>query len=330
MRRALAVVRELPPVEDAAVTQYAPFGCCTHRQIFSRDGRNLDREESGSAFYTLYVHDTDAGFFRTAGVRLLRGRTFSPAEVDGGARVMLVSDSVARRFFGDTDPIGQSLSESAGFGEPGEPATIIGVVADALLMPLHSQAQGTIYRPISETRSNPPTLLVRTANPGMAARSIEDALRRLDAKVQPTTSIVSERLDAYLAGKRMIARLSGLTALLALVLATLGVHGVTAFSVNQRTQEVSVRMAIGASAADVLRMLVRQSLRPVAIGLAVGLAVALGVSRVFASELSGISPHDPIAIVLATTTLLAAAVAAVLIPARRAAATDPAGVLRQV
>jgi len=118
---------------------------------------------------------------------------------------------------------------------------------------------------------------------------------------------------------------------LGLFLAALGVYGVTAFVVTQRAEEVSVRMAIGASAADVLRLLVKDSLRPVAIGVAIGLGVAIAASRVSASmlQLSGISPNDPLSIGGATATLLACALAAVIVPARRAARSDPAGVLRQ-
>ena len=116
---------------------------------------------------------------------------------------------------------------------------------------------------------------------------------------------------------------------LALLLAALGIYGVTAFVVSRRTQEVSVRMALGASSADVLRLLVGDGLRPVLIGLGVGLAVAIGAGRVFASLFAGISPHDPIAIGVAATTLLAAALLAVVIPARRAAKVDPASILRE-
>jgi ABC-type lipoprotein release transport system permease subunit len=210
------------------------------------------------------------------------------------------------------------------------PAIIIGVVADAIVTPLKTQSYGTIYRPISQRRSNPPSIVVRTANPGMAARTVEDVLRRIDPRVRPTTTIVRNKLDAYLGHTRMLAWLSGPAAVLALVLAGLGVYGVTAFVVSQRTHEVSVRMALGASKADVLRLLVKDSLRPVIIGLVVGLAAALVGSRISASMLAGISPHDPLAIGLAATTQLAGALVAVVAPASRVAKTDPAKMLRQV
>lgn len=316
---ALAALRDVPSVERASLTQYQPFGHSIERDYFSHDGRS----------YALYVNRSDADYFPTAGLRILRGRGFTPEEVAREAPVALISDSVARTFLDGTNPLGQSLVGMSPETTQA-PAIIIGVVADAIVTRLETQSHGTIYRPLSQRRPNPPSIIVRTANPGLAARAVEDVLRRIDPRVRPTTTIVRNELDAYLGQKRMLAWLSGPAALLALVLAGLGVYGVTAFVVSQRTHEVSVRMALGASRADVLRLLVKDSLRPVIIGLVVGLAAALGGSRISASLLAGISPHDPLAIGLAATTLLAAALVAVIAPASRVAKTDPANMLRQV
>ena len=316
---ALAALRDVPSVERASLTQYQPFGHSVERDYFSHDGRS----------YALYVNRSDADYFPTAGLRILRGRGFTPEEVAREAPVALISDSVARTFLHGTNPLGQSVAGMS--PETAQaPAIIIGVVADAIVTSLETQSYGTIYRPLSQRRPNPPSIVVRTANPGMAARAVEDVLRRIDPRVRPTTTIVRNELDAYLGQKRMLAWLSGPAAVLALVLAGLGVYGVTAFVVGQRTHEVSVRMALGASQADVLRLLVKDSLRPVIIGLVVGLAAALVCSRISASLLAGISPHDPLAIGLAATTLLAAALVAVVAPASRVAKTDPANMLRQV
>jgi predicted permease len=316
---ALAALREVPSVERASLTQYQPFGQSIERDLFSHDGRS----------YALYVNRSDADYFPTAGLRILRGRGFTPEEVASEAPVALISDSLARTFFHGANPLGQSVSTMS--TETAQaPAIIIGVVADAIVTQLRTHSYGTIYRPISQKRPNPPSIVVRTANPGLAARAVEDVLRRIDPRVRPTTTIVRDALDAYLGQKRMLAWLSGPAALLALVLAGLGVYGVTAFVVSQRTHEVSVRMALGASKADVLRLLVKDGLRPVVIGLVVGLAAALVISRISASLLAGISPHDPLAIGLAATTLLAGAVVAVVAPASRVAKTDPANMLRQV
>jgi predicted permease len=333
LQRAVAAVRHLPAVERVSVAENEPFGYFGARDRFAQDGRSFELRTTRS----------DGNYLATLGVPIRRGRTFTAEDVAGHAPVAIISESVARAFFPGGDPIGQSLANvPAAGGRRQEPATIVGVVADALLDRPESQGYGAIYRPLGRPSDRPiftsqglpipPSLIVRTANPGLTARAVEDALRRMDATVRPATTMVRDRLDDYLSGKRMLAWMSGPIALLALLLAALGVYGVTAFVVNQRTEEVGVRMAIGASSADVLRMLVRDSVRPVAVGLAAGLAVALGLSRISASTLmlSGISPHDPLSIGVALATLLTVALAAVIMPARRAARTDPAIVLRQV
>ena len=256
---------------------------------------------------------------------------FTREDVARETPVALISNSVARAFFREANPIGASLSNIPAEGDQRqEAATIIGVVADATTVRSHSQEQGAIYRPISQKRSNPPNVIVRSQHPPMVARSVEDALRRIDSRVQLTTSMVQERLEDYVGGKRMLAWLSGPIAMLAFALAACGIYGVTAFVVGQRTHEVSVRIAIGASSREVLRLLVKDSLRPVVIGLVIGLGLALVLSRVSASLLPGVSPHDPMSIGIATMILLTGALAAAIMPARRASKTDPAQLLRHV
>jgi hypothetical protein len=331
LQAAIAAVRGVPSVDDVSVVEHEPLGYMVSRDDFSHDG----------ASFELNTHQSDGAFFRTAGVRLLRGRTFTNEEVASQAPVAVVSDGIARAFFRG-DPIGQSLSSvPAEDGERQDPATIVGVAAHALLDRSEAQVYGTIYRPLrplTEARGRtdqglpiPPSLLVRTASSGVSVRAIEDALRRVDPSVLPVTEFVKNRLETYRGGKRMFAWLAAPIALLALFLAALGVYGVTAFVVSQRTAEVSIRMALGATPGSVMRRLSSDSLRPVLIGLAIGLAGALAASRALAStfSLAGISPHDPISIAAAAALLLMCALLAVVAPARRAARTDPAQVLRQ-
>jgi putative ABC transport system permease protein len=316
---ALAALREVPSVDRTSLTQYPPFGHVVERERFSHDGRS----------YTLYVNRSDADYFSTADLRILRGRAFTADEVAREAPVALISDGVARTFFAGTDPVGQSVAGVSAESSQA-PATIIGVVADAIVARLRTQSFGTIYRPLSQQRPNLPSIVIRTTNPGVAARAVEDVLRPIDPRVRTTTTVVRDELDGYLGQKRMLAWLSGLVGSLALLLAALGVYGVTAFVVNQRTQEVSVRMALGATPADMRRLLVRESLRPVMIGLTVGLGAALVGSRTLAIELPGISPHDPFAVAVAAATLLVSALLAVAVPVRRVSTADPATMLRQV
>jgi ABC-type antimicrobial peptide transport system permease subunit len=148
-------------------------------------------------------------------------------------------------------------------------------------------------------------------------------------RISAVPTVVANGLEAYLGGKRRLAVLLGPLALLALVLSVIGVYGTTAFVVSQRTAELGVRMAMGATASDVTRLFLKDGMRPIAIGIVVGLAAALAAGRVAAQELAGISPHDPLSIATAVFVLVVSAVLAVVVPARRSARIDPATVLRQ-
>jgi hypothetical protein len=240
----------------------------------------------------------------------------------------VISEQVARAFFPGRDPIGQSLTGVPGAGDAGTPATIVGVVAEATLHWMDAQDYGAIYRPVRADRANPAALLVRTSSPAVTARAIEAALRGVDARVRAQVLIVQARIDAWLDFKTRAAWMVAPGALLALALAVLGVFGVTTFVVGQRMDEVSVRMALGASSSDVLRLLAGDALRPVLVGVGAGLGAALVMGRVMARELGGISPHDPVSVGLALLLLAGTALLAVVVPARRAARTDPARLLR--
>ena len=318
---ALDAIRALPTIEQVSVSQYEPYGPSVEREFLSH----------GGTMYQVNVARADADYFRALGLRIVRGRAFMREEVTRQSPVALISESVALAFYAGLDPIGQPLSKVARRGIEEEPATVVGIVADAQLSPLWSERFATIYRPIRANPDNPPSLIVRTRLPSLtrhAIRGIEEALERVDPLSRPRVSIVRDELDEYLGTTRMLSSLAAPIALLAAMLATIGVFGVTAFAVGQRTAEISVRMALGASSLDVGRLLIVDSLRPTVIGLAAGVAAALIGSRGFSSLLGGISPHDPLSILAAVGTLIAASVVAVLLPVRRAARTDPATLLR--
>ena len=320
MRTALATVLDLPLVERASMAQNQPFGGTVERDRFMYGGRS----------FALDVVRADAEFLSTVGIPVVRGRGLTADDVAQEAPVALISESVARTFFPERDPVGQMLSDvPADAGNRQAPATIIGVVPDALMRRLDTERSGAVYRPISRERSNPPNLIVRSVRPAAASVAVEDALRRIDPRVQLSIRLVRAGLDDYRLGAERIAWLVAPGAVLALALAALGVYGLTTFVISQRLDEVSVRMALGASPWEVLRLLTADSLRPVFAGLVVGLIVAMALSAMMARQLSGISPHDPFSIATASAMLMICAVAAVLLPARRAARTDPASLLRE-
>jgi predicted permease len=326
-RRAVDAVSAIPSVERVGLSALRPFG----------HSRRTVTPQSERHAYTLFVSSTDARALSAIGIRLLRGRFFTDEESDASAPVALISEGVADRYFHGLDPIGQPLSRLPLSSEdPERTTTIIGVVANALLDRVFTENFGTIHLPLRRPETwkgpvvtSPPTLIVRTANPAAAARAVEDALRKIDPRARPTTGLLSSAVEEFVHDKRTLAWLAGPMAGLALLLAALGVYGVTAFVASRRTLELSVRMALGASAADVRRLLVSDGLRPVLIGLAVGLVAAIGAGQVFRSVLAGVSPTDPFAIGVAGGTLFVSALVAVLIPARRAARVDPASILRE-
>ncbi len=326
---ALAAVRAVPAVERVSLTKYLPWG----------GSRYITGVTVGTRTYQMVVTFADEEFFPTAGVRIVRGRAFTRGEVETHAAVALISENLVRPFFGDSNPIGESISRIPAPDFVERPATIIGVVADAMLGSVHAQVSGAVFRPIeplsvgnTKKSSVPPGLVIRTARPASAMLAVQNALRRLDPRVQPEVTLLREGLESYLDNKRTVAWLAAPTALLAVLLAVLGVFGVTAFAVSQRMHEVSLRIAIGASAADVQRLLIKDSLWPVIVGVAVGLSLALVAAQYTARmfDIAGISPHDPVSAAGAALVLLTGALAAVIVPARRAARADPASLLRAI
>ncbi len=314
-RAALERVRAMPSVEGAALALYPPFG-----------GVMAIRDLDGvRPTYRIYENRTDAAYFGTAGFRLLRGRAYTADEARAHAPVAVVSESVVRDFLGGAQPIGASLSAVS---ETLSQVTIVGVVAEAVTAPVVGRGNGTIYRPLLPAEMAGARLVVRAPHPPAIVRDLEHVLLAVNPRVRSTINIVRDDVDRSMNDPKVLAGVSSAVAGLALVLSVVGVFGVTTFVVSQRMWEMQVRRAIGASAGDIVRLLVRQSLMPVFVGLAAGLAVVLAAVRVLGPALSGISPYDPLAILGALALLLGAALAAVLSPALRAARTNPASVLR--
>lgn len=319
LQSAVTAIRALPTVEGASLALYAPFGSSrATTRPFTQDGRS----------HALYQTNGDADFFATAGFRVVRGRGFTSDEVNSAAPVALISESVAQDFFGDTDPIGQTLKGvRTPFGDDAE-TTVIGLVADAMTVRPEAEREGNLYKPIGWGFNNPPTLLVRSSTPDKITRQIETALVAINPGIRPTTRVIGAQAALMRETVRTQSVLAAGVAALACVLAVLGLYGVTAFVLSQRTQEIGVRLTLGATAGEIFGLLIRQSLRPVAIGLVVGLGAALASSRIIGSMLAGVSPHDPYAIGAAVALLIVGALAAVVGPANRASRLDPAKILR--
>ncbi|HET7697371.1 MAG TPA: ADOP family duplicated permease [Vicinamibacterales bacterium] len=310
---ALERVRALPAVASASLASYSPYGG-------GRAVTNLNRNGTRSRVYS---NDVLPDYFSTIGIRVVRGRTFTDGEAAGHAPVVMISETLARDFWPGQDPVGQSFAPFDGSN-----ATVVGVVADAITTDLRERSAAAFYRPLGSYESA--RLVIRTrAAPEGAVPAIRDALRPLDPGLWLDVNLAATGLREQLEEPQILASLAGGLAVLALALAAVGIYGVTAFVTGQRTREIGVRVAVGASRADVLALLLRDSLRPVAIGMAAGMVVALIAGQLFAAVLYGVGPGDPLAFAAASGILFLSAAAAVFLPARRAAQVDPAFVLRQ-
>ena len=286
-----------------------------------------------------YRHNASSPeYFDTVGARLIRGRIYRPEEARDSAPVAVITQGLARDLWGTEDPIGSSLERIWGRDDPpGPPSTlwnrkpagtrVIGVVQETT-----SGQPGVPAVYLPHRYGSSPYLVVRVqdgTNPADIARPIHDAVRGIDPEVSRTISLVSTLRERRVSGPRTLALLGSGAALTALVLAAVGLFAVTAFAVGQRRHEVSVRLALGANGRQVVSMLLRDSLRPVVVGLIGGVGLSFFADRTLRSFMIGISPRDPIAIGAAVTVLLLAAALAAFLPARHAARVDPAAMLKQ-
>jgi predicted permease len=265
-------------------------------------------------------------YFKTIGMALLSGRTFTDADDATAPGVAIVNLSMARHNFPDVDPVGRRLSLDSGATW----VTIVGVVNDTHDYGLNEKPTDELYRAFAQTGPLSASLLVRTAgDPESFARRIPALVHEVDAR-QPVSQI--RTLEAIrrrsLAPPRLTAMLVTLFAAVALIITAAGIAGVVSFSVRQRTTEIGVRMALGAPRSSVVRMIVRQGLTPVVIGLGCGLGGALLMTRVVARLLFAVEPTDPITYAAVLAVLATVAALACLAPARRAAAIDPMRALR--
>ncbi len=274
-------------------------------------------------------------FFHTMGIPILAGRDFTPDDSDRAVQSVVISESVARRFFRNVDPLGQQI---LGSGLPGSrvPATIVGVAKDVRYTSLRVGAPLMVYRPYRQDTGAPPnTFLIRTSlvNPDALSPNLR-AETRAAAPSLPTPTVVSlaDRVDGVLVEERILATLSGAVGLLGAGLTALGIYGTVAASVIRRKREIGIRMALGALPGQVARMTVREAFGIVASGLIVGVPAAIAGAIAARSSLAGVlfqlSPVDPVALFSSTLAIVVIASLAAYLPARRAARIDPVVAIR--
>ena len=285
------------------------------------------------------VRSITPGYFRALSIPLLRGREFNVHDVADGQLVVIVSESMAEKFWpGEVDVIGKRVTHNNGVprerqqvvGGPGS-RVVVGMVADVKHLALEEAEVPMMYEPHTQQPSYHTMRLVIRAQADAAALTgqVRNALNQMDREV-PLSQVatLSTSLDKSVAEPRMRATLLGLFAGLAMALAAIGVYGVVAYLVGQRTQEIGVRRALGAQARDVVAMLVRESMRPVMAGIGVGLLGAVALSRALAAMLFQVSSTDVTTYAIACGVLGVAALLASVIPARRALGVDPISAVR--
>ena len=315
----------LPGVEAAAVVSNLPLGRWMEFP-YQMEGD----APAGDRLPRLDAIIASAGYFRVGQVRARRGRLYTDQESVTDAPVAVVNENFVAKMWPGKDPLGKRLRVFRD-GVPQPWLTVVGVVPDILQDFRHPlEHSPLIYLPYAEAPQRVAHLAARTAvPPSTLAQAFRTEVQKVDEGL-PVYEVRS--LDNRIAENRLTTSLFGVIcmvfAAVALVLASIGLYSVTAHSVSQRTQEFGVRLAMGGTSGDILRLVFRQSLRPLMYGLAIGLPLAFGVTRLLRAVLAGVSPGDPLTFLAAGAVLTLAGVAGCAIPARRAVRVDPAVVLR--
>ncbi len=314
-------VRGLPGVESVGLVTELPLSGQLNDMPFTVEGRppvTIDQAFDAD-FRRVNQH-----YLSTLRIPLLRGRNFTEQEVRQSAKVLLISELLASQVFPNEDPLNKRLIMVMG----PQPWEIIGIVGDIRDRALETQPFPAMYMPTyANGRTN---LVIRTkGDPTSITTAVRKEVHAIDPD-QPVADVktMEQWLETAVAAPRYRTLLLGLFALLALVLASTGIYGVMSYSVAQRTHEIGVRMALGARQLDVMKLVVRQGMGLVLIGVAVGLAGAFALTRVMSSLLFGVGAKDPVTFVVVATLLTLVALVACYVPARRATRVDPLVALR--
>jgi len=320
----MPAVAGLPGVRSASLTTDLPLTRgSSHTPVFlPNEVPSPDRERR----FMLYA-SIRPGYFATLGIPLRSGRDFTPDDRDGAPLVVIVSESAARKLWPGKDAVGQQIKVGR---DTMALSTVVGVAADVRQRVEDKEPPAQVYQPHMQATHQTVTLLVRHDGP---AAAMTTALRRLVQSRDPDMPLydvrtMEESLRFALWEQRIYMVMMAVFAALALIIAVVGIYGVMTYSVAQRTQEIGIRMALGAARPDVLRLVVGQALRLTLIGMGIGLAGAYAVTRLMTSQVFGVSTSDPPTFVGVTIILAASAVIAAWVPAERATRVDPMVALR--
>ncbi len=316
----------LPGVVSASATSGIMLPKLANSAGFTIENKPQDPSELG---LELPFDIVQPNYFETMGVQLLRGRTFTAQDTRDTPRVAIVNETFVKRYFPNEDPVGKRFT-FGGVGPNTRWITIVGVVRDTKRQGVDQPVRIESWMPLAQRPSGSMEVVLRTTGDPLAlGRTVREAVWSLDRDmpipiIQSMEQILSERV----AQRRLNMLLLGLFALVALILSAIGIYGVMSYAVTQRTHEIGIRMALGAQASDVLRMVVWRGMSLALIGVALGLAAALALTRVLKTLLFEVSATDPATFALVALLLLFVALLACWIPARRATKVDPLIALR--
>jgi putative ABC transport system permease protein len=325
----LGRVRALPGVASASVaTTLPPYGGI--RSEVDYPGRATNERQE--AIFQL----CSEGYFDTLGLRPRRGRLLTAVDVADARKVAVVNETLGRRFFGTDDPVGRTIELKLLARLPDSPVAspafeIVGVVADARNQGPQDEIVPEAFLPHSITSAFDRGVLVRTAGPPAAlANDVRRAIWSVNKSVAVTRVVTLSEILAQFsyAEPRLVLVILGAFAVLGLVLVALGVFSVTAYAVSRQTHEIGIRMALGAGRTDVLQLVLRTALRLVGSGVVLGALASLAATRVLASQLFGVKPHDPATLVAVGAVVLGVGFLACYLPAWRASRVDPTVALR--
>jgi putative ABC transport system permease protein len=324
VEKTLAALHAVPSLQSATISGDIPLiAAAASNQLYTRpDGEILPVDKRAAAAY----HQIAPDYLKTFGIPVVAGREFDEQDAAGNQNVLLISKAGARKVFGNENPIGKTLLLSF----LSTPVEIVGVVGDVRTRSVANPDEVEIYRPWAQENIQFAVIAVRSPlREDAVTKVVQSALGTVDpglaiAIPQSMDAIVAQALGQA----RLMMWLLGIFAGVALLLATVGIYGAVAYTVEQRTGEIGVRMALGAQTADVLRLVIKQGMTPVMIGLAVGLAAALSLGRLLTAQLYEVSAQNPALLGLTSATLAIVALFACLIPARRASLINPIEALR--
>jgi putative ABC transport system permease protein len=332
--RVREAVRARPGVADAAISFMTPVSGAAFAPPIEMSASEPPAERERTAFGNI----VSVGWFKTFGSHIVFGRDFADRDRAGTPRVAIVNEAFARKFLNGASPLGHMITIAANLPAHPPAMEIVGVAADAVYSSPRDPVPPTFYLPLAQSQEamfaralRAVSLSVRAevGDPASLTRSVAAGIANVNPDVAVTFRPLARQINAALAQERMVAMLSGFFGLLALVLAGIGVYGVTSYAVSGRRAEIGIRMALGAAPVSVVRLVLSRVVLLVAVGLVFGVGISLWATRSVRSLLYGLEPRDPTTLITAAVALAAVAVFAGWVPAWRASRIEPAEVLRE-